>query len=148
MGISDTWPGGPSAKNARPAGTPEITSDSNQGALSMVQVHTCVSVHCAQCGLPLGSPGFEAHYPTEDAALDAAESAGWVCGPGGRWWCSCCGPMLTCEAHGHEFTDWEPGAGVDGDGPGRAYRYCRRCCLHESRTTTGALVGSAPQRGK
>ena len=48
----------------------------------MVQVHTCVSVQCDQCGLSLGSPYYEAHYPTEDAALDAAESAGWVCGPG------------------------------------------------------------------
>jgi hypothetical protein len=35
----------------------------------MVQVHTCVSVHCDQCGDSLGDPGFEAHYPTENAAL-------------------------------------------------------------------------------
>ena len=110
----------------------------------MVQVHTCVSVHCDQCGLPLGSPNYEAHYPTEDAALDAAERAGWVCGPGGRWWCSCCGPVLICEAEGHEFTPWQPGS--QGDGPGREYRYCRRCCLHESRTSA-ALVGSVPQQG-
>ena len=113
----------------------------------MVQVHTCVSVHCDQCGMPLGSPNVEAHYPTEDAALDAAERAGWVCGPGGRWWCSCCGPVLTCETEGHQFIAWQPAGGLDGDQPGREYRYCRRCCLHESRTT-GALVGSTPQRGK
>ena len=111
----------------------------------MVQVHTCVSIHCDQCGMPLGSPNYEAHYPTEDAALDAAERAGWVCGPGGRWWCSCCGPVLICEADGHEFIPWQ--RGCEGDGPGREYRYCRRCCLHESRTSV-ALVGSVPQRGK
>ncbi len=111
----------------------------------MVQVHTCVSVHCDPCGLPLGSPNYEAHYSTEDAALDAAERAGWVCTTGGRWWCSCCGPVLTCEAEGHEFTPWLPGSASDG--PGREYRYCRRCCLHETRTTS-ALVGSVPQRGK
>jgi hypothetical protein len=101
----------------------------------MVQVHTCVSVRCDQCGLPLGSPNYETHYPTEDAALDAAESAGWVCGPGGQWWCSCCGPVLICDAEGHEFTPWKP-APVTGElrWVGRKYRYCRRCCLHESRT--------------
>ena len=42
----------------------------------MVRVHTCVSVHCDQCGDALGDPGFEAHYPTEDAALDAAAAEG------------------------------------------------------------------------
>lgn len=111
----------------------------------MVQVHTCVSVHCDQCGMPLGSPHYEAHYPTEDAALDAAEQAGWVCTTAGRWWCCCCGPVLTCEAEGHEFTPWQLGSA--GAGPGREYRYCRRCCLHESRTSA-ALVGSVPQQSK
>jgi hypothetical protein len=48
----------------------------------MVQVHTCVSVHCDQCGDSLGDPGFEAHYPTEDAALDAAAADGWRVRPG------------------------------------------------------------------
>jgi hypothetical protein len=95
----------------------------------MVQVHTCVSLWCDQCGMPLGSPEFEGHYPTEDAALEAATTAGWV-SDRGRWWCSCCAPILTCEAQGHEFTPWQPGAR-----PKRAYRYCRRGCLHESRTT-------------
>lgn len=102
----------------------------------MIQVHTCVSVHCAQCGNALGIPGFEAHYPTEDTALDAAATAGWVVAPGGRLWCSACGPVLTCEAEGHQFSDWCPNPGSPG---GRQYRYCRRCCLHESRAllTTG-----------
>jgi hypothetical protein len=77
-------------------------------ARGIVQVHTCVSVHCAQCGDALGNPGFEAHYPTEDAALDAAAADGWRVGPGGRLWCSSCGPVLTCEAEGHEFTEWCP----------------------------------------
>src|SRR5215467_5867550 len=73
-----------------------------------VQVHTCVIIQCAQCDQPLGSPEFEAHYPSEDAAVAAAEAAGWVDGPGGCWWCSACGPVLECQAQGHEFTDWRP----------------------------------------
>jgi hypothetical protein len=95
--------------------------------------------------MPLGSPNYEAHNPTEDAALDAAERAGWVCGPGGRWWCSCCGPVLTCEAEGHQFIGWQPGS--VSEGVRREYRYCRRCCLHESRPST-APVGSVPPGGK
>ncbi len=45
----------------------------------MVQVHTCVSVHCGQCGASPAGLGFQAHYPTEDAALDAAAAGlgGW-----------------------------------------------------------------------
>jgi hypothetical protein len=127
----------------------------------MIQVHTCVSVHCAQCGDSPGGPGFEAHYPTETAALDAAAEQGWLVGPGGRRWCSACGPVLTCEIDGHEFTPWRvvlvcvdelrdlvtptprqtvselwhPGV--------REYRYCLRCCLHESRPPdTGQGVGA------
>jgi hypothetical protein len=38
----------------------------------MVHVHLRVSVHYDQRGDGLGSPGFETHYPTEDAALYAA----------------------------------------------------------------------------
>ncbi len=98
----------------------------------MVQVHTCVSVHCDQCRDALGDLGFEAHYPTEDAALDAAAALGWVVGPGGRLWCSACGPVLSCEAEGHEFSGWrapQPDRGLFDT----EYRYCRRCCLFESR---------------
>jgi hypothetical protein len=121
----------------------------------MMQVRTCVSVHCGQCEDTLGGPEFEAHYPTEDAALDAAAAQGWRVGPGGRLWCSACGPVLTCEAEGHEFTEWCPlliddyqelvtpldqvGGAVEGHPVNREYRYCRRCCLHESRTA--AVLG-------
>jgi hypothetical protein len=104
----------------------------------MVQVHTCVSVHCGQCGDALGSLGFEVHYPTETAALDAVAAAGWVVGPGGRLACSTCGPVLECEADGHQFGPWLP-ARRDA-GTGSEYRYCRRCCLHESRALTLACV--------
>jgi hypothetical protein len=110
----------------------------------MVQVHTCVSVHCDQCGDPLGSPGFEAHWPTEDAALDAAAADGWQIGPGGRLWCSACGPVLTCEAEGHEFSAWRQPSTPDGQPAGsRDYRHCQRCCLHESRLTIPAIGSSA-----
>lgn len=99
----------------------------------MVQVHTCVSVRCDQCAQALGSPGFEAHYSTESAALDAAVTEGWQVGPGGRLWCSACGAVLTCEDEGHQFTGWQPSTTRGGDATGGGYRYCRRCCLHESR---------------
>jgi hypothetical protein len=103
----------------------------------MVQVHTCVSVHCGQCGTSPAGLGFEAHYPTETAALDAASAAGWVVGPDGRLWCSACGPVLTCEADGHQFSPWFPARRDTGTS---AYRYCRRCCLHESHAL--ALTGA------
>lgn len=154
----------------------------------MLQGHTCVSVHCDQCGDSLGAPEYEAHYRSEDAALDAALAAGWRHSPQGhRWYCSACGPVLTCEAQGHEFTPWravlvcqdelgrdeldEPLTGTSaaqrpapvewpalpagapprtttaqGPLPGsREYRYCRRCCLFDSRhraVSIGARSGS------
>jgi hypothetical protein len=86
----------------------------------MVQVHTCVSVHCGQCGNSLGDPGFEAH------------AAGWWVGRGGRLWCSACAPVLICEAEGHEFSAWRHLVTLDGHPAGSEYRHCRRCCLHES----------------
>jgi hypothetical protein len=104
----------------------------------MVQVHTCVSVHCGQCGASPAGLGFQAHYPTETAALDAAAAAGWVVGPSGQLWCSACGPVLECEADGHRFSPWQP-ARRDA-GAGSEYRNCRRCCLHESRAL--ALTGA------
>jgi hypothetical protein len=141
-----------------------------------VQVYTCVSLQCAQCGQALGSPEFEAHYPSEETALEAAVAAGWVEGPSGRWWCSCCGPVLECETEGHVFTEWQPllspindeptavetaaregdspgpaeaAAGEQGDPVGRAYRYCRRCCLHESRSAwPGWVLGGVSRQGK
>jgi hypothetical protein len=109
----------------------------------MVQVHTCVSVHCGQCGDSLGEPGFEAHYPTEDAALDAAAAAGWRVGPGGRLWCSACAPVLICEAEGHEFSEWRHPATLDGHPAGSEYRHCRRCCLHESRPAGWLLLAAS-----
>jgi hypothetical protein len=108
-----------------------------------VQVHTCVSIHCHQCGDALGDPGYEAHYPTEDAALNAAAAEGWLVGLGGRWWCSACGPVLTCEAEGHQFSVWRPPIIRDGHPVGSEYRHCRRCCLHESRPATPLLAGVA-----
>lgn len=99
----------------------------------MVQVHTCVSVHCDQCGDSLGSPGFETHYATEDVALDAAAAEGWLMGPGRHLWCSACGPVLTCEIEGHEFSQWRYPV-ISGEQLALSeYRHCRRCCLEESR---------------
>jgi hypothetical protein len=110
-------------------------------ARGIVQVHTCVSIHCDQCGDALGSPGFEAHYVTEDAALDAA-AEGWLVGPGEGLWCSVCGPVLTCESEGHEFSPWRRPAIRDGQSTINEYRHCRRCCLQESRLAPLLAAGS------
>ncbi|MGB7795169.1 MAG: hypothetical protein WBL53_02740 [Pseudonocardiaceae bacterium] len=136
----DTRPGGSNRQaRARRVGAPESPAKAIE-EIGMVQVHTCVSVHCGQCGASPAGLGFEAHYPTEDAALDAAAAAGWMVGSGGRLGCSACGPVLGCEAEGHEFIDWrgpQPGRGLL---VGSEYRYCRRCCLFESRAL--ALTGA------
>jgi hypothetical protein len=129
----------------------------------MLQVHTCVSVGCDQCGDSLGGPTCEAHYPTEDAVFDVAAAQGWRVGPDGRWWCSVCGPVLTCEAQGHQFTPWRPvlidtcqelvtrpghaAAMADGHPASREYRYCRRCCLHES-CQDWVLISGQHRQGK
>lgn len=114
----------------------------------MVQAHTCVSVHCYQCGDSLDSAGFEMHYPTEDAALDAAAAEDWQVGPGGRLWCSACAPVLTCEAEGHEFSEWRHPVTSDGQPAGSSeYRYCQRCCLHESRLDK-RLISPRPRQDK
>ncbi len=146
--VRDTRPGGRCLPAARRAGAPESLTEAIE-EIGMLQVRTCVSVHCDQCGDSLGGPGSPAHYPTEDAVLDAAAAQGWRVGPGGRLWCSACGPVLTCAAEGHEFTAWCPvlidecqelltclghaAASAAGHPVSRGYRYCRRCCLHESR---------------
>lgn len=108
----------------------------------MVRRHRCVSVHCHQCTDTPTSPMVEAHYPDETTALDAAMAAGWVVAPDGRLLCSACGPVLVCEAEGHEFTDWQSAV------PGRVFRYCARCCLHESRPHPTADSAEAAELGE
>jgi hypothetical protein len=135
----NTRPGGPNhQERAHRAGAPESLTEAIE-EIGMLQVHTCVSVHCDQCRGSLGGPRFEAHFATEDAALDAAAAEGWLVGPGGRLWCSACGPILTCEAEGHEFSPWRL--------PLSEYRHCRRCCLEESRPAWRS-TGSDPRRSK
>ncbi len=107
----------------------------------MLQVHTCVSVHCDQCGDALGGPAFQAHYRTEKAALDAAAAQRWRLGPGRRLLCSACAPVLTCEAQGHEFSAWRHPITSDGQPASSQYRHCWRCCRHESRPATPRPCG-------
>lgn len=115
----------------------------------MVRLHHCVSVACDQCG-----DQFDGHFPSEDAALDAAAGRGWYVRDDGRVWCPACGRVLTCEVDGHEFTEWHRSVSVSGGHVGtrcacdphgpvhplgsdrcvRRFRYCRRCHLHESGT--------------
>jgi hypothetical protein len=96
----------------------------------MLQLHTCVTVSCDQCG---DSAGLDAHYPTEDGALDAVAAQGWQVDPAGRLWCSACATVLTCEAEGHEFSDWQRPVISSGQPALSEYRHCRRCCLVDSR---------------
>lgn len=99
----------------------------------MIQLHTCVSVHCDQCGDALGSPEFEAHYRSERAVLSAAAAERWRAGSGSRLLCSACAPILTCEVEGHQFNPWRQPSSV----AATEYRYCRRCCELESRPAFG-----------
>ncbi len=49
----------------------------------MIQVHTCLSVHCDQCGDALGRAAYTVHFRTESTALHAATTDGWRIGPDG-----------------------------------------------------------------
>jgi len=139
--VHDTRPGGPNRQErAHRAGAPESLAKATE-EIEMVQVHTCVSVHCDQCRRALGDLEFEKHFATEDAALDAAATAGWMVGPGGRLWCSACGPVLTCETEGHEFSPWRRSAMSGDRAVTREHRICLRCCLHESRPATVGIGG-------
>jgi hypothetical protein len=143
----DARPGGPNRQErVRRAGAPESLTEAIE-EIGMIQVRTCASVHCDQCGDSLGSPGVEEHFATEDAALNTAAAEGWLVGPGGRLWCSTCGPVLTCEAEGHEFSPWRWPVISSGQLAWSEFRHCRRCCLEESRPGRG-LIGSHPRQGK
>jgi hypothetical protein len=143
-----TRPGGPNRQErAHQVGAPESLTEAIK-EIGMVQVHTCVSVHCDQCGDSLGSPAFEMHFATKDAALDAAAAEGWLIGPGGRLWCSACGPVLTCEAEGHEFSPWRLPVIPGGRLALSEFRHCRRCCLEESCPFEWLLIFSDPRQGK
>jgi hypothetical protein len=127
----------------------------------MIKVCVCVRPQCDVCGEFLTSLDLtptEAHYASESEALDAASAAGWRVDSRGRLLCSMCGPKLVCQAEGHTFTPWrclvlgsrehpvnatehpELATVVALGGPiRRDYRYCTRCCRHESRTPTGCV---------
>jgi hypothetical protein len=132
--VFDTRPGGPNRQErAHRVGAPESPAEEIE-EIGMLQVHTCVSVHCDQCGEPLGGPGALGHYPNEDAALNAAAMQRWRVYPGGRLRCSSCALALACEVEGHEFTEWRHPRTERGELLGGSqYRHCRRCCVCESR---------------
>lgn len=108
----------------------------------MLTRQTCVVAHCDLCGDGPYDPSMELHYPSEDAALDALAVQGWdIAAAGGRLACPDCHTVASCEAEGHEFTGWQRcrcgqlvAAHRRGPGGrcGLAFRYCQRCCLHES----------------
>ena len=102
----------------------------------MIQVHTCVSVHCDQCGDALGGPAYTVHYRTENAAMNAAIADGWQVDPEGQWWCSACAPALICQTEGHQFSPWRHSLTRIGHPALSEYRYCQRCCVLESRPAT------------
>jgi hypothetical protein len=102
----------------------------------MIQVHTCLSVHCDQCGDALGRAAYTVHFRTESTALTAATTDGWRIGRDGQWWCSVCAPALICQAEGHQFGPWRCPHTRNGHPAPSEYRYCRRCCVLESRPAT------------
>ena len=102
----------------------------------MIQVHTCVSVHCDQCGDALRRPTYTVHFRTENAARDAATADGWRIGPNGQWWCTVCTPALICQAQGHQFNPWRHPLTRNGHPALSEYRHCRQCCVVESRPAT------------
>jgi hypothetical protein len=134
----------PGSNSAEP-GLP-ITQKRAIAEIHMIQLHTCVSVRCDQCGDALGSPEFEAHYRTERAALRAATAARWRAGSGRRLMCSACAPVLTCELEGHQFSLWRLPVLVEGLVAVSEYRYCRRCCELESRPATRTGCGDGVTR--
>lgn len=135
--IRDTRPGSSNRQErARRAGAPQSPAIATK-EINMLQLTTCVSVRCDQCGQ---CPARGEHYPTEDAALDAAAAEGWRVGPGERLWCSACATVLTCEAEGHEFTAWSHPVTSDGNPALSEYRHCQQCCLVDSRPATVLLA--------
>ena len=102
----------------------------------MLQVHTCVSVHCDQCGHVLGLPVYPVHFRTENAAINTATAERWRIRGDGQWWCSACAPALICRAEGHQFTPWRVPHLHDGRPGPTEYRYCCRCCSLEYRPAT------------
>ena len=125
----------------------------------------CVRLRCDRCGEALtDTAGWEAHYPTETHARANALTAGWRTTPRGRWVCPTCGPLLSCQAHGHAFTPWRllrldgtpdphdrsenpsaAGLGAMGAVLSRVYRYCTRCGHHHSLGTTWLLTENPPR---
>jgi hypothetical protein len=121
----------------------------------MLKICACVRPQCDVCGEFLTSLDLhptETHYATENEALNAVTKVGWRVDSRGRLVCSMCGPALVCQAEGHLFTPWRSlvlgsrehpvdatrhpdlGTVVALRGPiRRDYRYCTRCCRHESR---------------
>lgn len=111
----------------------------------MLRIHTCLSVHCDQCGDGLCSSGFAAHYRSERAALAAATASRWQSAPDGRLLCSACAPVLACEVEGHQFSEWRDPVLRGGLVAMSEYRYCRRCCEVDSRPAAVEGRGGEPR---
>lgn len=99
----------------------------------MLQVHTCVSVRCDQCGDVLGRNTHPVHFRTERAAIEAATAQRWRVDPDGQWWCSACAPGLICQDEGHQFTPWRHPQDSSEHPVLSEYRYCLRCCVLQDR---------------
>lgn len=93
------------------------------------QNHSCISIHCSDCGADLGDEESTPHYPSTDTAITAATRAGWLVADGLMITCTRCTNLRCCTALGHSWPD-QP----DFVSPaGLEYRYCQRDC--DSRVT-------------
>jgi hypothetical protein len=109
------------------------------------------AAHLRECPLrPVpgrpGRPRVRGALPHRGLARRAATAARWRAGSEGRWVCSACAPVLTCEVEGHQFSPWRLPVLAEGLVAVSAYRYCRRCCELESRPATRNGCGGGEPR--
>jgi hypothetical protein len=106
----------------------------------MLQVRTCASVHCDQCGHVVGLPAYPVHFRTENAAINAATAERWRIGSDGQWWCSACAPALIChvpQRRTQRLPDRAADPAGDADGRGSEWAAIFMVAAAEALTTAG-----------
>jgi len=99
--------------------------------------HHCLTVECGDCGSALGDDESTAHYPSAQAALDAAAEAQWLIARPHLIVCQRCANRRSCTVLGHS---WPQQPTFERDGID--YRRCLRGC--DEIVTTPAADRSQP----